>query len=88
MITDLKNISNPFFVGIAGAGMSAIAQYLQGTGVQVAGSDRFFNEGKAGDIKAKLEADGIRCFPQNGEGINSATDLIVVSTAIEDTVIS
>ncbi len=66
--------------------MSAIAQYLQGTGLKVAGSDRFFNEGKAGDIKAKLEAEGIKCFLQNGEGITSGTDLIVVSTAIEDTV--
>ncbi|HUQ66575.1 MAG TPA: Mur ligase domain-containing protein [Flavitalea sp.] len=87
MITSLNNIKHPFFVGIAGAGMSAIAQYMQGTGLQVSGSDRFFNDGKAADIKAKLEIEGIRCFLQNGEGINSNTDLIVVSTAIEDTVV-
>jgi UDP-N-acetylmuramate--alanine ligase len=67
--------------------MSAIAQYLQGTGLQVSGSDRFFNEGKAGDIKAKLEAEGIQCFLQNGEGITPIIDLVVVSTAIEDTVV-
>ena len=87
MISSLENIKSPFFIGVAGAGMSAIAQYLQGTGLQVSGSDRFFNEGKAGDIKAKLEAEGIQCFLQNGEGISSDTDLVVVSTAIEDTVI-
>lgn len=87
MVSSLENIKYPFFVGIAGAGMSAIAQYLQGTGMQVAGSDRFFNDGKAGDIKAKLETEGIRCFLQNGEGITANTDLVVVSTAIEDTVI-
>ena len=87
MVSSLEKINNPFFVGIAGAGMSAIAQYMQGSGIQVAGSDRFFNDGKAGDVKAKLEADGIRCYLQNGEGINSNTDLVVVSTAIEDTVI-
>ena len=87
MISSLENIKSPFFIGVAGAGMSAIAQYLQGTGLQVSGSDRFFNEGKAGDIKAKLEAEGIKCFLQNGEGINSDTDLVVASTAIEDTVI-
>lgn len=87
MVTNLKNIKHPFFVGIAGVGMSAIAQYLQGTGLKVSGSDRFFNDGKAGDIKEKLEAEGIRCFLQNGEGITSQTDLVVVSTAIEDTVI-
>ena len=87
MISGIEKIRRPFFVGIAGAGMSAIAQYLQGTGVNVSGSDRFFNEGKAGDIKEKLEAEGIKCFPQNGEGITTDTDLVVVSTAIEDTVI-
>jgi UDP-N-acetylmuramate--alanine ligase len=87
MISDLENVKHPFFVGIAGAGMSAIAQYLQGIGLNVKGSDRFFNDGKAGDIKEKLEADGIKCFPQNGEGINLQTDLVVVSTAIEDTVV-
>ncbi len=86
MISSLDNIRQPFFIGIAGAGMSAIAQYLQGTGLQVTGSDRFFNEGKAGDIKTKLEAEGILCFLQNGEGITAQTDLVVVSTAIEDTV--
>lgn len=86
MVSSLENIKNPFFVGIAGAGMSAIAQYLQGTGLQVSGSDRFFNEGKAADIKAKLEAEGILCFFQNGEGMGFKTDLVVVSTAIEDTV--
>lgn len=87
MITNLENIKQPFFVGIAGVGMSAIAQYLQGTGLQVSGSDRFFNDGKAGDIKEKLEAEGIKCFLQNGEGFTSDTDLVVVSTAIEDTVV-
>jgi UDP-N-acetylmuramate--alanine ligase len=87
MISNLTNIKNPFFIGIAGAGMSAIAQYLQGTGLQVSGSDRFFNEDKAGDIKTKLEAEGIHCFLQNGEGITPDTDLVVVSTAIEDTVV-
>jgi UDP-N-acetylmuramate--alanine ligase len=87
MISNLENIKHPFFVGIAGVGMSAIAQYLQGTGLQVSGSDRFFNDGKAGDIKDKLEAEGITCFLQNGEGITPQTDLVVVSTAIEDTVV-
>ncbi|MCD2425272.1 Mur ligase domain-containing protein [Niabella pedocola] len=86
MVTSLEQIRNPFFIGVAGAGMSAIAQYLQGVGKNVSGSDRFFNEGKAGDIKEKLEAEGIRCFLQNGDGITPDTDLVVASTAIEDTV--
>ncbi len=75
-----------FFIGIAGVGMSAIAQYLRGGGMSVSGSDRFFNEGKAADIKEKLEALGIKCYLQDGSGITPEVDLVVASTAIEDTV--
>src|SRR5205085_8019793 len=38
------------------------------------------------DTKDKLEAAGIKCFLQNGDGITDQTELVVVSTAIEDTV--
>jgi UDP-N-acetylmuramate--alanine ligase len=86
MISSLKDFKNPFFIGVAGVGMSAIAQYLDGIGMKVSGSDRFFAEGVYNEMQEKLEAAGIRCFVQNGEGITSQTDLIVVSTAIEDTV--
>ncbi len=82
-ITDFKNI---FFIGVAGVGMSAIAQYLAGIEKNVSGSDRYFVEGEFNDTKEKLEAAGIKCFLQNGEGITNETDLVVVSTAIEDTV--
>lgn len=87
MNIELNKIKSPFFIGVAGAGMSAIAQYLQGTGKKVSGSDRFFNEGKAGEIKEKLEAEGITCYLQDGTGITSDVDLVVASTAIEDTVV-
>lgn len=86
MIQSLQDFKNPFFIGIAGSGMSAIAQYLRGNGKNVSGSDRFFQPGVYNEIKEKLEAEGIACFVQNGEGITNTTDLIVVSTAIEDTV--
>mgnify|MGYP000904161160 CR=1 FL=1 len=83
---DINDFTNVFFIGVAGVGMSAIAQYLAGTGKKVSGSDRYFKEGEYNDTKAKLEAEGIRCFLQNGDGITGETDLVVVSTAIEDTV--
>ena len=38
MISSLTDFQSPFFIGIAGTGMSALAQYLQGTGMQVSGS--------------------------------------------------
>ena len=87
MISSLKDFKTPFFIGVAGVGMSAIAQYLKGIGKNVSGSDRFFAPGVYNEVEQKLEAEGIRCFVQNGEGITADTDLIVVSTAIEDTVV-
>ncbi len=66
--------------------MSAIAQYLAGTGKNVSGSDRYFKEGEYNDTRNKLEAEGIKCFEQNGKGIDENTQLVVVSTAIEDSV--
>lgn len=66
--------------------MSALAQYLKGIGKNVSGSDRFFLPGQPNEVKTKLEAEGISCFPQDGQGITADTDLVVVSTAIEDTV--
>ena len=86
MISSLSDFQNPFFIGIAGTGMSALAQYLQGIDKNVSGSDRYFKEGELNETKNKLEAEGIKCFLQDGSGINDKTDLIVVSTAIEDTV--
>jgi UDP-N-acetylmuramate--alanine ligase len=86
MITAIHDFKNVFFIGVAGVGMSAIAQYLAGIDKKVSGSDRYFKEGEFNDTKEKLGAAGIQCFLQNGDGITVETDLVVVSTAIEDTV--
>lgn len=86
MINGINDFKNVFFIGVAGVGMSAIAQYLAGIDKYVSGSDRYFKEGELNETKQKLEAGGIRCFLQNGDGITAETDLVVVSTAIEDTV--
>jgi UDP-N-acetylmuramate--alanine ligase len=86
MITSVNDFKRIFFIGIAGTGMSAIAQYLKGIGKDVSGSDRYFKEGEANDTKDKLESEGIKCFLQNGEGITESIELVVVSTAVEDTV--
>jgi len=86
MITSIKDFNNIFFIGIAGTGMSALAQYLAGAGKNVSGSDRYFKSGEYNETKEKLEAEGIQCFLQDGEGITHIIDLVVVSTAIEDTI--
>ncbi|TXF76024.1 UDP-N-acetylmuramate--L-alanine ligase [Chryseobacterium sp.] len=82
-VSDFQRV---FFIGVAGVGMSAIAQYLKGIGKEVAGSDRYFHPDEYNKTKDQLEAEGIECFLQDGSGISEKTDLVVVSTAIEDTV--
>lgn len=84
MSISLSSIRNPFFIGIAGSGMSALAQYLQGTGRSVRGSDRLFAQDS--EIRGKLEALDIGCFQQDGSGISDDVDCIIVSTAVEDSV--
>lgn len=86
MIKKIEDFHNVFFIGVAGVGMSAIAQYLRGIGKEVSGSDRYFHPGEYNKTREQLEAEGIHCFLQDGSGITEKTDLIVVSTAIEDTV--
>ena len=86
MIQKIEDFQNVFFIGVAGVGMSAIAQYLKGIGKNVSGSDRYFHPDEYNKTKEQLEAEGINCFLQDGSGISENTDLIVVSTAIEDTV--
>ena len=86
MITSVQDFKHIFFIGVAGTGMSAIAQYLSGSGKIVSGSDRYFVPGEYNEVKTKLEAAGIQCFLQNGEGVHAQLDLVVVSTAVEDTV--
>ena len=82
----LNSIQHIFFIGVAGTGMSALAQFLAGAGKTVSGSDRYFAAGVFNETKEKLEAEGIECFPQNGEGITDRLELVIVSTAVEDTV--
>ena len=83
---DLSSPKRIHFIGVAGVGMSAIAQYLAGTGHIISGSDREF--GKEHDllIMKQLTEAGIQCFPQDGSAIHSSLDGVIISTAIENTV--
>jgi len=80
------NSSNIFFIGIAGTGMSAIAQYLKAAGKNITGSDRQFQKDVFNESRAALELAGITCFEQGAGGVSADIDLVVVSTAVEDTV--
>ena len=70
-------------VGVAGVGMSAIAQALVHAGYDVSGSDRDVDAGRQLPILDQLARSGIRLVPQDGQAIQAETEALVVSTAIE-----
>ncbi|MDA1044983.1 MAG: Mur ligase domain-containing protein [Verrucomicrobia bacterium] len=70
-------------VGVAGVGMSAIAQALLDASYEVTGSDRDFDAGRALLVIDQLTRSGVRFVPQDGSGISTLTEALVVSTAIE-----
>jgi UDP-N-acetylmuramate--alanine ligase len=73
-----------FYVGIAGSGMSALAQFQAMRGFPVAGSDRSFDRGGNRETRQMLKKLGVRIYPQDGSGVGPDTAAIVVSTAVED----
>jgi UDP-N-acetylmuramate--alanine ligase len=84
------------FAGVAGSGMSGLAQFHAQAGGTTTGSDRAFDHGKMQDIRSSLENLGIGILPQDGSFMNAAEPggicagqicaAVVVSTAVEDRV--
>ena len=68
-------------IGIGGVGMSALATALVKLGDEVTGADRTLG---TGNIRF-LESLGVRVYPDDGSGVDAATDEVIVSTAIEPT---
>ena len=83
-IESFEKYNHFFFVGIAGTGMSAIAQYLKGIGKMVSGSDRLFNPEAKLLIQEQFEQQGIHCYFQNASGITPDVDVVVITSAIEE----
>jgi len=80
------------FAGVAGSGMSALAQYHLLAGGAASGSDRSFDRADpdpaALEIRRKLEALGLELSPQDGSALarSPLPDAVIVSTAVEGTV--
>ncbi len=70
------------FIGVGGVGMSGLAQLAKWGGAEVSGSDRYFDRGEAGSVRAALEGVGIGIVPQDGSGLKEA-ELAVTSAAVE-----
>ncbi len=66
-------------IGVGGVGMSALATALVRLGDEVTGADRNL----ATKNIAFLESIGVKCFSDDGSGVDTATDEVIVSTAIE-----
>lgn len=73
----LGNLHNIHFIGIGGAGMSAIAYVLIKRGYDVSGSDL-----RAGHVSAHLAEEGAMVFMGHDECQIDDADAVVVSTAI------
>jgi UDP-N-acetylmuramate--alanine ligase len=78
--------SSYFFCGIGGSGMMPLALIVRARGAEVAGSDRSLDHGRTSDKFDWLKAQGIVLFAQDGSGISSASQTVVASTAVEDSV--
>jgi len=74
------------YAGVAGSGMSALAQYQAMLGGTATGSDRVFDRGGAPAIRRALEKVGVRILPQDGTGVRPGCDALIVSTAVEESV--
>src|SRR4051812_32085996 len=81
------DISHPyFFCGIGGSGMLPLALILRGHGAAVEGSDRALDQGRTAAKFEFLKRSGIALHPQDGSGITSRDQIVVISAAVEETV--
>lgn len=64
--------------------MSALAQVSHRRGAVVSGSDRSHDRGIDAEFFAQLASQGISLYPQDGSGITSALDEVIISAAVED----
>ncbi len=75
-----------FFCGAGGSGMSSLALALKSEGNSVRGSDRSLDQGKTPEKFDLLRRQGILLFPQDGSGLDASVDVLVVSSAVEETI--
>lgn len=75
-----------FFVGIGGSGMLPLALIAQGQGASVEGSDRSLDQNRTAAKFDFLRGRGINLYAQDGSGVQSAEQIVVASTAVEETV--
>jgi UDP-N-acetylmuramate--alanine ligase len=75
-----------FFCGVGGSGMTPLALIVQARGDKVEGSDRALDQGRNGARFDFLRAKGVVLHPQDGSGLTSPNQTLVVSAAVEETI--
>ena len=80
---NMRQVPKVHFVGVAGNGVSALAQFHAMGGGQATGSDRTFDRGGAQELASKLKALGITLYPQDGSALDAKPDEVVASAAVE-----
>jgi UDP-N-acetylmuramate-alanine ligase len=73
------------YAGLAGSGMSALAQFQALRGGRASGSDRAFDRGERAEARAQLERLGVGIVAQDGSGVAGAA-AVVLSSAVESSV--
>ncbi|HEU0082133.1 MAG TPA: Mur ligase family protein [Bradyrhizobium sp.] len=75
-----------FFCGIGGSGMTPLALIIKAKGGRVEGSDRALDQGRNTERFDYLRSQGVKLHPQDGSGIRRASQVLVTSAAVEETV--
>jgi UDP-N-acetylmuramate--alanine ligase len=78
-IAPATELGHVHFVGIGGAGLSAIARLMHQSGVEVSGSDATDSA-----VLAALTREGITCFIGHAADQVAGADTVVASTAVRD----
>src|SRR6516162_9609793 len=82
----MSQLKDYFFCGIGGSGMTPLALIIQASGGRVEGSDRALDQGRNAERFDFLRARGVLLHPQDGSGITRASQILVTSAAVEETV--
>ena len=82
----MSQLGDYFFCGVGGSGMTPLALIIQARGGLVEGSDRAFDQGRNAERFDFLRAHGVQLHPQNGSGVARASQILVTSTAVEETI--
>jgi len=82
----MPKLKDYFFCGVGGSGMTPLALIIQASGGRVEGSDRALDQGRNAERFDFLRARGVLLHPQDGSGITRASQILVTSAAVEETI--